>query len=35
MVWRRHSARGEEFQTLAGVIRGMLRSRVPEISVVD
>jgi LysR family hydrogen peroxide-inducible transcriptional activator len=35
MVWRRHSARGEEFQTLAGLIRGMLRSRVPEISFVD
>lgn len=35
MVWRRHSARAEEFQALAGLIRGMLRSRVPEITVVD
>jgi LysR family hydrogen peroxide-inducible transcriptional activator len=35
LVWRRHSARGEEFRTLAGLIRGMLRSHVPEISVVD
>ena len=35
MVWRRHSARNEEFQTLAGLIRGMLRSRVSEITIVD
>ena len=33
MVWRRQSARQEEFLTLAGLIRGMLKGRVPEVTV--
>jgi LysR family hydrogen peroxide-inducible transcriptional activator len=33
MVWRRRSARGEEFLLLASLIRRILRTRVPEVSV--
>ena len=33
MVWRRHSARQDEFLTLAGLIRGVLKGRVPEVTV--
>ena len=35
MVWRRHSARREEFHTLAGLVRGILKGRVPEVTVMD
>ncbi len=35
MIWRRHSSRQEEFFTLAGFIRGILKSRVPEVTVMD
>ena len=35
MIWRRHSARQEEFQALAGLIRGILRSRAPEVTVME
>ena len=34
MVWRRQSARQDDYRTLAALIRGMLKSRVPEITVV-
>jgi len=34
MVWRRHSARTDEYQTLAVLIRGILRSRGPDTVVV-
>ena len=35
MIWRRHSDRQEEYQTLAGLIRNILKSRVPEVAVID
>lgn len=35
MVWRRHSARSEAFATLAEVMRGIIRSGVPEVTVVS
>ena len=35
MIWRRHSARQEEFLALAGLIRGILRGRVPEVTVMQ
>lgn len=35
MIWRRHSARQEEFLTLAGLIRGILKGRVPEVTVME
>ena len=35
MVWRRHSARQDEFFALAGLIRGILRGRAPEVTVVE
>ena len=33
MIWRRHSARQEEYLTLAEIIRGVLKDRVPEVTV--
>ncbi len=35
MIWRRHSARQDEFLTLAGLIRGVLKGRVPEVTVMQ
>lgn len=35
MVWRRHAARQDEFLTLAGLIRGILKGRVPEVMVME
>ncbi len=35
MVWRRHSARQDEFLALAGLIRGILKGRVPEVTVME
>jgi len=35
MIWRRHSARQDEFFVLAGLIRGILKGRVPEVNVID
>lgn len=35
MVWRRTSARAEEFAGLAGQIRGILKGRVPEVTVMS
>ena len=35
MIWRRHSARQEEFLALAGLIRGILKGRVPEVTVMQ
>ena len=35
MVWRRHSARQDEFFALAGLIRGILKGRVPEVTVME
>ena len=34
LIWRRHSTRRDEYMTLAGMIRGILKARVPEVSVV-
>ena len=33
MIWRRHSARQEEFYALADLFRGQLKDRVPEVTV--
>lgn len=33
MIWRRHSVRQSEFLELAGLIRGILNDRVPEVSI--
>ncbi|WP_299616020.1 hydrogen peroxide-inducible genes activator [Pelagibius sp.] len=33
MIWRRHSARQEEYLTLAEIIRGVLKERVSEVTV--
>lgn len=35
MIWRRHSARQEEFLALAGLIRGILKGRVPEVTIMQ
>ena len=35
LAWRRHSARGEEYIALAGLVRDILRSALPEVVVVD
>ncbi len=35
MVWRQHSARQEEFHTLATLIREVLKRGVPEVTVVE
>lgn len=35
MIWRRHAARQDEFFALAGLIRGILKGRVPEVTVVE
>ena len=35
MVWRRHSARQDEYFALAGLIRGILKGRVPEVTVME
>lgn len=35
LVWRRHAARGEEYQALASLIRGILRSRLPDVTTID
>ena len=35
LAWRRHSARGEEYQALASIIRGTLRSSLPDVTVID
>lgn len=35
MMWRRHSARGEEFGALADQVRDILRADVPEVMVID
>lgn len=35
MIWRRHTARQDEFLTLVGLIRGILKGRVPEVTVVQ
>lgn len=35
LAWRRHSARGDEYQALASIIRGILRSSLPEATVID
>ncbi len=35
LAWRRQSARGDEYQALASIIRGILRSNLTEVTVVD
>ena len=35
MIWRRHAARQDEFLALAGLIRGILKGRVPEVTVLE
>lgn len=35
MIWRRHSARTDEFSALASLIRGILRGGVPEVTVMQ
>lgn len=35
MVWRRHSARQEEFEMLAALIRGVLRARVGDLEIAE
>ena len=35
LAWRRHSARRDEYQALAGIIRGILGSELPEVAVID
>ena len=35
MVWRRHTARGEEFAALAELMRGIIKSRLPEVTVIS
>ncbi len=35
MVWRKHSARQEEFQALADLIRGIISKSVPEVTVLQ
>ncbi|NND48831.1 MAG: hydrogen peroxide-inducible genes activator [Rhizobiales bacterium] len=35
LAWRRHSARSEEFQTLANAIRQVLKSGLPEVTTLE
>ena len=35
MIWRRHSARQDEFLTLAELIRSILKGQVPEVTVME
>ena len=35
MIWRRHSARSEEFAALAGLLRGLIKARLPEVTVLS
>ena len=35
MVWRGHSARQDEYFALAGLVRGILKGRVPEVAVME
>ena len=35
MIWRKHSARQDEFFALAGLVRGILKSRVPDVTVME
>jgi LysR family hydrogen peroxide-inducible transcriptional activator len=35
MVWRRHSARGEEFATLAKLVRRFVKKKAPEVTVLS
>ncbi len=35
MVWRRHSARQDEFVTLAEHVRGIMKKRVPDLTIVS
>ncbi len=35
LAWRRHSARGDEYQALADIIRSILRSELLEVTVID
>jgi LysR family hydrogen peroxide-inducible transcriptional activator len=35
LAWRRHSARREEYQALAGIIRSILGSELTEVAVID
>lgn len=35
MIWRRHATRQEEFLALAGLVRGILKGRVPEVTVME
>ncbi|MGF1476526.1 MAG: hydrogen peroxide-inducible genes activator [Geminicoccaceae bacterium] len=34
MIWRRHAARQDEFLALAGLIRGVLKRRVKDVSII-
>lgn len=35
MVWRRRSPRQNEYLALAGLVRGILKGRVPEVAVME
>ncbi|MEZ5931973.1 MAG: LysR substrate-binding domain-containing protein [Alphaproteobacteria bacterium] len=35
LAWRRHSARTEEYQALAAIIRGILRANLPDVAIID
>ena len=35
LAWRRHSARGEEYLALASIVRGILRSELPDVVVIE
>lgn len=35
LVWRRTSARGDELAALAGLMRGIVKSRLPEVTVIS
>ncbi|NJO36599.1 MAG: LysR family transcriptional regulator [Rhizobiales bacterium] len=35
LAWRRHSARSEEYHALASIVRGILRSSLPDVVVID
>ena len=35
LAWRRHSARSDEYQALASIIRGILRSDLPDVAVIE
>ena len=34
-AWRRHSARSDEYQALASIIRGVLHSNLPDVTVIE